>query len=61
MDDPTLVPYEMIRPGFWDFGSPHNGSGWATRIRLSGSWRGRQRMLDWTADVLQLLSAYAGT
>jgi hypothetical protein len=44
--------------GLWDFGVPHNGFGSATLARISESWRGRHRALDWTTHVLLLLRRY---
>jgi len=45
--------------GLWDFGTPHNGFGCATRMRISESWRGKSRALDWSTHVLLLLRHYA--
>ncbi len=45
--------------GLWDFGVPHNGFGSATLARISESWRGKHRALDWTTHVLLLLKRYA--
>ena len=45
--------------GMWDFGVPHNGFGSATLAKISESWRGKHRALDWTTHVLLLLKRYA--
>ena len=45
--------------GLWDFGVPHNGFGSATLAKISESWRGNHRALDWTTHVLLLLKCYA--
>ena len=51
---------DQRRPdGLWDFGVPHNGFGSATLARISESWRGKHRALDWTTHVLLLLKRYA--
>lgn len=44
--------------GLWDFGVPHNGFGSATLAKISESWRGKHRALDWTTHVLLLLKRY---
>jgi len=44
--------------GLWDFGVPHNGFGSATLAKISESWRGQHRKLDWTTHVLLLLAKY---
>ncbi|MBT6150092.1 MAG: hypothetical protein HN712_15425 [Gemmatimonadetes bacterium] len=50
---------DQRRPdGLWDFGVPHNGFGSATLAKISESWRGRHRALDWTTHVLLLLKRY---
>jgi hypothetical protein len=45
--------------GLWDFGVPHNGFGSATLAKISESWRGKHRALDWTTPGLLLLKRYA--
>jgi hypothetical protein len=50
---------DQRRPdGLWDFGVPHNGFGSATLAKISESWRGKHRALDWTTHVLLLLKRY---